>query len=160
MKQLRSCIFPILFWGFLTIHSSIFIKKSIISEKLFINRWKSWIFICNDYLVVSLYQCIRRALYLHFPLSMKNRRIQNFVDKKKPLSMENLHCLWNVLFMKYSIYEMSYLWNVLSMKCLSMKWLPMKCLVYEMTYLWNDFLWNVLSMKCPNAKNFNQQGRD
>ena len=48
------------------------------------------------------------ALYLHFPLSMKNLRKENFVDKKSPLSMENLLCLSNVLSMKCPIFEMSY----------------------------------------------------
>ena len=71
---------------------------------------------------VSLWQCTWGALYLFCPLSMKNLRKKIF-----SMSLENLLCLWNILSMKWLIYEMTCLWNVLSMK------------------------WYKMSIKCPNA---------
>ena len=47
--------------------------------------------------------------------------------------------LWNVLSMKWSIYEMSFLWNDLSMK------FPF----YEMIYLWNFRLCNIYLWDIP-----------
>ena len=68
-------------------------------------------------------------MYLH-----EKSKKKNFVDKKSPLSMENILCLLNVLSMKCPIYGKSYICNVLYMEC------P----IYGMSYLWN-----FLSMKCP-----------
>ena len=59
-----------------------------------------------------------------------------------------------VVWLKWPIFEMTYLWNDLSMK-----W-P----IYEMTYLWNDLSmkWpsiRCVSIKCPNTK-YIQSGTD
>ena len=88
-----------------------------------------------------------------------------------------MSCLWNVLSMKFLIYEMSYLWNiylwnvhiwnVLSIECpylkFSLYWMSsmkcpiywmssMKCLIFEMSYLWNVLSMKYPSMKCPYMK--------
>jgi len=59
----------------------------------------------------------------------KKRKEKNISCKKKsPLSMEKNFCLWNVLFLKYPIYKMSYHEMSLSLKC------P----IYDIhSYLWN-----------------------
>ena len=84
-------------------------------------------------------------MYLH-----EKTKKKNFVDKKSPLSMENILCLLNVLSMKCPIYGMSYIYNVLYMECpiygmsYILNVLSMECLIYEMSYIWN-----VLYMECP-----------
>ena len=73
-------------------------RKVFTDKKLNFKFLKKVIFICKAFLIVSLKQYIWGALYLHFPLSMKNPRVHNFIDKKSPL------------YKKYSrVYEMSYL---------------------------------------------------
>ena len=54
--------------------------------------------------------------------SMKNRRKQNYVNKKYLFFYGK-----SSLSMKCLIYEMSYLLNCIYMKCLSMKCLSIKC---------------------------------
>ena len=70
-----------------------------------------------------------------------------------------MSCLWNVLFMKFPVYEISYLWNVMSMKCpvyeMSCLWdnLSVKCLLCNVVknspMFYISCLWNVLSLKYP-----------
>ena len=59
--------------------------------------------------------------------------------KFSALSMKNLLCLWNVVYMKCL-----FLWNVLSLKCF----------IYEISYLYMILLSKkCLIMKCPNTIN-------
>ena len=62
----------------------------------------------------------------------------------------HIKCLWNFLFIKFPLSEMSFMRNILSIK------FP----IFEMSYLWNvlpkncpiyelSCLWNVLSIKYP-----------
>ena len=95
---------------------------------------------------------MRSTVFTVFLVFEKSKK-KNFVDK-------NLPCLWKI----FSVYEMSYLWNVLSMKfpiyemsvyemsvyemsVYEMSFYEMSylwnVLFYEMSYLSNVFLWNV-----------------
>ena len=80
-------------------------------------------------IIISMQNCLI-LLCLYNVLSMK-------------FPVYEMSCLWNGLFMKCPAHEMSCLWNVLSMKCLSKKCLSMKCLSMKCLSM------KCLSMKCP-----------
>ena len=93
---------------------------------------------------------MRSTVFTVFLVFEKSKK-KNFVDK-------NLPCLWKI----FSVYEMSYLWNVLSMKFPIYEMSVYEMSVYEMSvyemsfyemfYLWNVVSKKCLSMKCPSMK--------
>jgi len=60
--------------------------------------------------------------------------------------------LKSTILISYASYEFLFLWNVLSMKYPVYEMSSMKCHIYEFLILWNilyEMLYEIPSMKCP-----------